>query len=227
MRISVVIPAFNEEACLGQTLEMVSGLQPYEVIVVDGGSTDNTRAIAIKTARVLDAERGRGTQQAAGAELATGDVLWFLHADSLPAADALSAIEATLQDERVAGGNFSLCFDGEIRSARQLTAIYPWLRLLGLCYGDSGIFLRREVYRKIGGFRPYPLFEDIDLVRRVRRSGSFRTLPQELVTSSRRFENRNFALVFAEWTALQLLYWAGVSPWRLARLYGPVRRKPG
>lgn len=123
----------------------------------------------------------------------------------------------------MAGGNFSLRFDGGARSARQLTYIYPHLRRLGLCYGDSGIFVRRSVYKDIGGFRPHPLFEDLDLVRRIRKRGKFHTAPQTLVTSSRRFENRNFARMFAEWTALQLLYSAGVSPDTLARYYGPVR----
>jgi hypothetical protein len=174
---------------------------------------------------VLQGATGRGPQQAAGAAIARGDVLWFLHADSLPCPAALHGIEKALTDERVAGGNFSLCFDGEVRSARKLTLIYPYLRLLGLCYGDSGIFVRRTVYETIGGFRPYPLFEDVDLVRRIRKAGRFRTLDQKLVTSSRRFEHRIFVLMFAEWTALQLLYWAGVSPHRLARLYAPIRRR--
>ncbi|HYP12299.1 MAG TPA: hypothetical protein VEQ63_00120, partial [Bryobacteraceae bacterium] len=99
----------------------------------------------------------------------------------------------------------------------------PWLRVLGLCYGDSGIFVRRAAYEQVGGFQSYPLFEDVDLVHRIRRVGQFRTLPEKLITSSRRFEHQNFAVMFAQWTALQMLFWAGVSPHRLARLYRPVR----
>lgn len=225
MRVSVIIPTLNEEACLERTLQAVRALNPWEVIVADGGSADATVTIASTLARVLNAPRGRGTQQSAAASLATGDVLWFLHADTVPQPDSLEAIRACLRDERTAGGNFSLVFDGGGRSARQLTRIYPWLRLLGLCYGDSGIFVRRGVYLAAGGFQSYPLFEDVDLVRRIRRLGKFRTMPDTLTTSSRRFQDRNFALMFAEWTFLQVLFWAGVSPFLLARLYKDVRAR--
>jgi rSAM/selenodomain-associated transferase 2 len=225
MRVSVIIPALNEEACLERTLHAVRALDPWELIVADGGSTDATVTIASTAAHVVHAPRGRGAQQRAAASVATGDVLWFLHADTVPHEASLDAIRSCLGDERTAGGNFSLCFDGGARSAQQLTRIYPWLRLLGLCYGDSGIFVRRSVYLEAGEFQPYPLFEDVDLVRRIRRLGQFRTLPETLTTSSRRFEHRNFALMFTEWTALQILFWAGVSPYFLARMYKPIRGK--
>ena len=225
MRISIIIPALNEEACIRATLDSAAGLDPFEMIVADGGSTDRTVSIAREYCRVVHSGSGRGLQQRTAAATASGEVLWFLHADSIPGSDALEAIEECLADERIAGGNFSLCFDGESRSARQLTRIYPCLRLLGLCYGDSGIFVRRTAYASVGGFRPYPLFEDVDLVRRLRGMGKFRTLPQKMLTSSRRFEHRNFAMMFAEWTALQVLFWAGVSPHWLARMYKPVRKR--
>lgn len=225
MRVSVIMPVLNEETCLERTLRAVEALQPWELIVADGGSTDSTVTIASATAQVVHAERGRGAQQRAGASRATGDVLWFLHADTIPSEGSLEAIRSCLQNPRTVGGNFSLLFDGPARSAQQLTRIYPWLRMLGLRYGDSGIFVRRSSYLQAGEFQPYPLFEDVDLVRRIRRIGDFQTLPTTLTTSSRRFENRNFALMFAEWTALQTLFWAGVSPHVLARLYKPVRGK--
>src|SRR4051812_27355635 len=225
MRVSVIVPTLNEEACLERTLQAIHALNPWEVIVADGGSADATVTIASTLAQVLHAPRGRRAQQSAAASVATGDVLWFLHADTLPQPQSLDAIRSCLRDEQTAGGNFSLVFDGGGRSAQQLTAIYPWLRFLGLCYGDSGIFVRRSVYLAAGGFQSYPLFEDVDLVRRMRRLGKFRTLPDTLTTSSRRFEHRNFALMFAEWTVLQLLFWAGVSPFLLARLYKDVRAR--
>ena len=228
MRISVIIPVLNEESCLEHTLHVVQALNPWELIVADGGSTDHTVSIASQAAEVVHAPRGRGAQQRAAATDATGDVLWFLHADTVPGTGALDAIRSCFKDGQIAGGNFSLHFDGGKRSAQRLTRIYPWLRLLGLCYGDSGIFVRRDVYFEAGEFQPYPLFEDVDLVRRIKKLGKFQTLPEALTTSSRRFENRNFALMFAEWTALQTLFWAGVSPHRLARMYKPIRgRKTG
>jgi rSAM/selenodomain-associated transferase 2 len=226
MRFSVVIPTLNEELSLPGTLDAVRRLgSRIELIVADGGSKDRTVDIAQSYgATIVHAGQGRGSQQAAGAELGTGEVLWFLHADSIPAPDSLAAIERAFEDAAVVGGSFTLQFDGARLSARQLTFVYPYLRLLGLCYGDSGIFARTEAYRAIGGFRPFPLFEDVDLVRRLKGAGKFVRLDCRLTTSSRRFERRNFALVFAHWTLLQVLYWMGVSPHRLARMYAPVRK---
>lgn len=196
-----------------------------EIVVADGGSEDGTRALAEPRAVVVVSAAGRGQQQAAGAAAATGEVLWFLHADCLPDAASVRAIEEALRDPATVGGHFTLRFGGGSRGARWLTRVYPWLRLLGLCYGDSGIFVRRTVYEAAGGFRPLPLFEDIDLVRRLRRMGRFRRLPCLLTASARRWEHRSFAGVFAQWTGLQILYWLGVSPSWLARRYALVRER--
>jgi rSAM/selenodomain-associated transferase 2 len=225
MRVSIIVPVLNEEAQIAATLRALRQLSgDKEIIVADGGSADRTIELArSQNVRVIQASRGRGPQMHAGALASTGDVLWFVHADTIPPPAALCNIADALADARVAGGNFGLLFDGPSRAARQLTAIYPVLRRLGLCYGDSGIFVRREVYGKIGGFRPLALFEDLDLLRRVRRAGLFVHLPSRLVTSSRRFEQRNFALMWLHWTTLQLLYWAGVSPNWLARWYAHTR----
>ena len=222
---SIVVPTLNEETTIGATLAALEALPGQkEIIVVDGGSSDATmeRARTLATT-VLRAERGRGLQMHAGARAASGDTLWFLHADTVPPCTALDEIERALSDGEVAGGNFGLVFDGSSRSARQLTLVYPWLRLLGLCYGDAGIFVRRSVYEYTGGFRPYAIFEDLDLIRRVKRFGSFVHLGCSLRTSSRRFENRNIGVVWANWIALQMLYWVGVSPNLLARWYRHVR----
>ena len=226
VKISIVIPTLNEEAAIGQLLCALRQLPELcEIIVVDGDSSDGTTGIATTAAaRVLRSERGRGPQQAAGAAFATGDVLWFLHADCVPGPESLDAIRRALGEAEVAGGNFELCFDGNGRPAQHLTLIYPWLRWLGLCYGDSGIFVRRSVYERVGGFRSLALFEDLDLVRRVRKIGRFKTIDCRLTTSSRRFENRSFGLIFARWTLLQILFWMGVHPDRLARFYPAVRR---
>jgi rSAM/selenodomain-associated transferase 2 len=225
MKFSIVIPTLNEELALPLTLRSVSQLEgEFEVIVSDGGSIDGTLLTAQSFgARVLESEPGRGQQQAAGVRYASGDVFWFLHADSLPAPQALKAIESALEDQRLVAGNFTLRFSGSTRAARNLTAAYPYFRLLGLCYGDSGIFVRQATYRAMGGFRSYPLFEDVDFVRRVRRCGKFLRLSCPLTTSSRRFEGRSIARIFARWTLLQILFWLGVSPVRLAKLYAHIR----
>ncbi len=215
----------NEEATIRRTLAALDALAgDKEIIVVDGGSADATVERARPLAsKVLTAERGRGSQMHAGACQACGDTLWFVHADSIPSISALDAIEEALSDSSVAGGNFGLIFDGRTRKARQMTVVYPWLRRLGLCYGDAGIFTRRSVYEACGGFRSYALFEDLELIRRIKRQGRFVHLDCALTTSSRRFEQRNAGAVWANWIALQVLYWAGVSPNLLARWYRHVR----
>jgi hypothetical protein len=126
------------------------------------------------------------------------------------------------QDDTVAG-NFEIRFSGDFLAARFLTWLYHHLALLGLRYGDSGYFVRQSQYIAVGGFRPFPIFEDLDLMRRLRKRGRIVRSPAAVVTSSRRFEGRSFAAVFAWWTVLQLLYWVGVSPIWLGRLYRHVR----
>ena len=225
MFISVIIPALDEAHSIGATLDALARADARtEVIVVDGGSADDTAEVARgRGARVVTSARGRGAQMHAGAREARGEVFWFLHADTLAPPDARRHIAAALADPRVVGGNFRIRFDGDSRAARFLTWLYPRLRLLGLCYGDSGIFVRREAYRRLGGFRPFPIFEDLDLVRRLRKAGRVAHLSAAVTTSSRRFEGRSFALTFARWSSLQVLYWLGVHPETLGRMYAPVR----
>ena len=166
-RVSIIVPTLNEEAHIVENIRNLQQLSgEKEIIIVDGGSTDQTiRLISAQSVRVLEASQGRGPQMHAGALASVGDVLWFLHADTIPSLHALEDIRNSLKMDSVVGGNFGLIFDGPSRAAKRLTAIYPLLRILGLSYGDSGIFLRREVYFQIGGFGPLALFEDLDLLR--------------------------------------------------------------
>lgn len=228
MRFSIIIPTFNEREgldSLHKSLERViesslhQGHSSTEVIVADGGSDDGTSAIASSYGwRTLNARRGRGSQMNAGGAVARGEILIFLHADTHLPPGAGAAIGEALKNGSVIGGNFSLKFAGSSREARWLTRIYPLLRLGGMCYGDSGFFIRRETFTRIGGFRDYPIFEDCDIYRRLRQIGEFRTLPLAATTSSRRFEGR-FIRTLLLWMTLQCLYWLGVSPQRLGRLY--------
>lgn len=223
--VSVVIPALNEENRIGVLIASLRSLTgDKEIIVADGGSSDRTVDVAASNgARVVRCPRGRGIQQREGAAAASGDVLWFLHADCRPAGDALRAMETALLDRRVVGGNFRLIFEGNGSAPRQMTWLYPKLRLLGLSYGDAGIFVRRSAYDEVGGFRPMPLFEDLDFVRRLKPMGRFAHLDCPIRASSRRFEGRNYGRAWATWITLQLLYWFGVSPNRLARWYRPAQ----
>jgi hypothetical protein len=158
----------------------------------------------------------------AGAKLAKGETLLFLHADTRLPENALALVADALTDENICGGNFRLIFGGASREARLLTRIYPFLRLGGMLYGDSAIFARRGVFDRLGGYREYPIFEDCDLYRRMRRLGRFARLNACATTSSRRFEGR-FIRTFALWSLMQVLYWLGVNPNLLNRLYKPLR----
>lgn len=223
--VSIIVPSLNEETQIGNTLRALQTLSgEKEILVADGGSEDRTVEIATRLGvRVVSCERGRGRQIRTAALQAKGTVLWFVHADTRPQNGALESILDSLRDGATAGGNFSLVFEGVHYSARQMTWIYPYLRRLGLSYGDAGIFMRRSIYEAIGGCREYPLFEDLDMIRRMKRHGNFVHLPTRIFTSGRRFSGPRYGRVWALWITLQILYWAGVSPYRLARWYRCAR----
>jgi rSAM/selenodomain-associated transferase 2 len=220
-----VIPTINEADCLAALVEaLLREPELTEIVVADGSSTDGTPTLAEGLgARVIGTERGRGRQLRAGADAARGEILLFLHADSGFPAGGLRALCAALdRDPRVLGGNFRVVFDGGSRFARGLTLTYPWLRFFTLYYGDSGIFARRSIYEAIGGIRPIPIMEDYDFVRRLERAGPTCRIEQpSLTTSSRKFEGRRASAIIWGWIVIHVLYWLGVSPERLARLYYP------
>ena len=223
--VSIIIPTLNEEFSIGQTLDAVKGFEEnIEVIVVDGGSDDATLVIAGNyNVKILRVRRGRGRQLQVGANHATGEILWFLHADTIPAPDCIRQMKRCLQNENVVGGNLTIRFDGERLAAKFLTWLYPNLRKIGLIYGDSAIFVRRDIYERIGGFASFPIFEDLDFIQKLKRAGEIITLPAFVTTSSRRFENKSFVLTFLRWTILQTLYWLGVSPETLLKIYFPKK----
>jgi rSAM/selenodomain-associated transferase 2 len=221
--ISVIIPTLGEAARITHLVDRLQAEPEHaEIIVVDGGSSDATIAnAAAHGARILLSPRGRGGQLAAGAAAASGDILLFLHADSVFPTGGLAAITSALTAEPAApGGNFRLIFDGDSHFARWLTGFYARLRRHGLYYGDSGIFVRREVYCALGGIRPLAVMEDYDFVARLERAG--RTLciaAPPLVTSSRNFAGRRAPAIVAGWLIIHGLYHLGAPPRLLWRLY--------
>lgn len=222
--ISIVIPALNEADSIAATLDALEyGDENIEIILVDGGSADATVSIAENyNVKILHSpQRGRGRQLQIGAQAASGEVLWFVHADTIAPPNAIFEIKRALKNPGMGGGNFTIRFDGERFAAKFLTWLYPKLNFLGLIYGDSAIFARRDVYRRTGGFKDFPIFEDLDFVERLRVAGEIVTLSAVVTTSSRRFEKKSFLLIFARWTILQILYWLGVSPETLVKIYFP------
>ena len=230
MEISVIIPTHNEEFTITRTLDALSRLvNVSEVVIVDGGSTDKTIEIvenyahkkAFRLVKSLDANRGRQLHE--GTKYAAGDIFWFLHADTRPVQGCAKQIKQFMRYDEIVGGNFEIVFDGTGRWARFLTWLYPQLRSIGLVYGDSAMFVRREIYEKIGGFRDLPLFEDIDLYKKLLKKGEFKHINLPVTTSSRRFENSSFLWTFARWSIFQGLYWFGVPPRLLAKRYKAIR----
>ncbi len=223
----MVIPTLDEARTLRPLLRALGAEpSPHEVIVADGGSGDDTvTAARALGARVVACERGRGRQLRAGARAARGEALLFLHADCDFPAGGLARIEAALgASPGLVGGNFRLVFDGTSSFSRRLTAFYAWLRGRGLYYGDSGIFVRRQVYQRLGGIRAIALMEDYDFVRRLERLGPTCCIAEPpLRTSSRRFEGRHGLAIVWGWLLIDALYHLGVSPTRLAGLYRSER----
>lgn len=232
MNISVIIPTFNEEISIAKTLDALSRLVNIsEIIVVDGGSKDKTVEIVgnykgTKEIKLIEtAEANRGKQLNEGTKHASGDVFWFVHADTRPVQGCGKQIKELMRYDEIVGGSFKIIFDGDGKWARFLTWLYPQLRAIGLVYGDSAFFVRRETYEKIGGFRDLPLFEDVDLYKRLLKKGQFVYVDLPISTSSRRFENRSFLWTFLKWSVFQGLYWFGVPPKLLAPKYAPIREK--
>lgn len=187
--LSVIIPAYNEETTIGPVLRQLCHADVREVIVVDGQSDDRTAQFAAaQGAVVVRSTPGRGTQLDQGASAATGDILLFLHADTLLPADFEMHIRCCLARPDVVAGAFRLRIDAPHRLLRIIENVVNWRsRWLGMPYGDQAIFLTAEIYRRVGGFPSYPVMEDFALVRRLRREGRVVIAPAEVVTSARRW----------------------------------------
>jgi rSAM/selenodomain-associated transferase 2 len=224
MKLSVIIPALNEERSLGGTLASISS-HVHEIIVVDGGSKDDTVKIAREYASVvLDSNRGRGIQQHTGACHAKGEVLLFLHADTRLPNGFEIMIETTLSDPRTVFGAFRL---GHHPSTAflNLVALMANFRslLLRMPYGDQGLFMRRSDYFRVGGFKDLPLMEDVDLVRRLNKIGKFKLVKARVRTSARRYDRNGIVYTTVRNWSLIIRYLLGQSPERLHRLYSDAR----
>ncbi|MGA2274464.1 MAG: TIGR04283 family arsenosugar biosynthesis glycosyltransferase [Bryobacteraceae bacterium] len=221
--ISIVIPTYHEENTIAGLLDNLESLQPDEVIVVDGGSADRTVEIASGRVRVIGTQTSRAVQMNAGARAATGNVLLFVHADSRFRPAALDALRSAMRDPAIPGGNFDIIFEGGDWVARTFTSLYRWRRKWGIFYGDSAVFCRRSVFEHLDGYKPWPVLEDYDFVRRLWKLGPLALLSEPVWSSDRRWRNAGLVPTLLNWVWIQGLYHLGVSPHRLAGMYRHVR----
>ena len=234
-RVSVVIPALDEEASIATAIRSCREAGPCEVIVVDGGSVDRT----VKTARgradaVIPAPRGRAAQMNAGASIASGDILLFLHADTLLPRGSMTAVLAALQDPAAIGGAFRVRLTASLGANRYIRAalgITGWMigarGAVSRSYtGDQAIFVRTQAFRTFGGFPEIPLMEDIELSRRMRRTGRTTLLPLRVESSGRRWEAWGPLRTILFMWRLRVGYLLGRTPSRCAEAYrrGPALR---
>ncbi|HVN87122.1 MAG TPA: TIGR04283 family arsenosugar biosynthesis glycosyltransferase [Candidatus Binatia bacterium] len=225
MDISIVIPVLNEAGSLPAALPRARAAQVRELIVVDGGSVDDTVAVARRyTEFILVGPRGRATQMNAGAAQATGEVLLFLHADTWLPAGFDAAVANALTDPRVVGGRFDVRLEPSSRLLRVVAALMNLRsRLSRIATGDQAIFVRRQTFERIGGFAEMPLMEDIAFTRALKRAGRIACLRECVTTSSRRWQRNGVLRTILLMWMLRLLYFCGVSPSRLRAMYTDTR----
>ncbi len=217
--ISVIIPTLNEGQYVLSAIR--SAKQPprkCEIVVVDGGSTDDTVTVARAHALVIKSLRGRAVQMNAGARHSTGDVLLFLHADSCLPPHALANLAQVMADPQIVGGTFMLRFDHPKWLLRCI-AFFSGFKFRYFHYGDQGIFVRRDIFEQLGGFQEMPIMEDLDFLRRLRRRGRVALIKLPITTSARRFLENGILRHQLHTMVLVILYLLGTKPQALSRLY--------
>lgn len=232
--VSVIVPALNEEESLPATIRSAREAGADEVIVVDGGSADGTVEAARPLADVvIGSPAGRAAQMNAGARVSSGDILLFLHADTLLPSGAVDAVRAAIRQGGISGGAFSVRLSHSPSASRYRRAI---LRIAGRMIGvrsklfrtytgDQGIFVRREVFEAIGGFPELPLMEDVEFSRRLARRGRTVLLPVRIDTSGRRWEEFGPVRTILLMWGLRFAYFLGMPPARCAKFYGRSRAR--
>jgi len=225
LKVSVIIPTFNEAAILEKTLAGIVAHGPHEIIIADGGSRDGTLAIAGKFAsRVVSSPPGRALQMNAGAQTATGELLLFLHADSRVDSASYRKMVTVMQRGGKIGGAFGLAIESEKISLRLISTLATLRsRYLHLVYGDQAIFARTVVFREMGGFSPIPICEDLDFFRRLMKRGPIVLLEEKALTSARRWLAEGILFTTARNTVIAALFLMGFPPKILSKWYMVIR----
>lgn len=226
--LSIIVPVLNEAALLDAFLQRLRRLAgDFEIIVADGGSIDASRSIAETVAdRAISAPRGRAAQMNAGAAIARGDVLWFLHADLEVPEDAVDKIGMALADPRLVGGCFRLRYprpEWIYRVSDSLGNV--GVDLFGFALGDHGIFCRRSAFGRVRGYPDVPILEDAEIYRRLRAEGRMSQLPGKIVSNPRTFEAHGRYQTTAVYLAILALYVLGVPITLLNQIYRSFRRE--
>jgi rSAM/selenodomain-associated transferase 2 len=225
MKVSVIIPALNEAGVLVENLKCIRELAPHEIIVVDGESQDRTQAIAKHLAnKTVISSPGRAAQMNAGAQSAEGDLLLFLHADSLISKEGYLSMLRVMDNEHIAGGAFGLKIDSN-SSVLKFIAFSATLRAkyFGLVYGDQAIFVRRKVFEKIKGYSSLPICEDLEFYRRLQKNGQTVLLKEEAITSARRWEKEGIVFTTARNILIVCLFLLKFPPQILSKWYLSIR----
>jgi rSAM/selenodomain-associated transferase 2 len=222
--VSVILPVLHEAGTINEALAHIHSADPdaAEIIIVDGDLLGSTIS-AVRNSGVITAisSKGRARQMNRGAALASGGILLFLHADTQLPVNALSMIKKVMEDRRLVAGAFKLGIRSERRIFR-ITEKYVSLRtrVTRIPFGDQAIFIRRDYFERIGGYKDIPLMEDVELMARIKkRGGSISIIPEKVLTSARRWEREGVLRCTARNWAIQTLYACGVPPERLAKWY--------
>ncbi len=223
MQLSVVIPMLNESSSLPALFDHWRNFlrDGCEVLVVDGGSTDHSVSLVEQAGfRVLSAPRGRALQMNAGAAMAFGDVLLFLHADTIPPPDTARILRNAFQDERCVWGRFDVRIEGRSWMFPVIGTLMNWRsRWTGIATGDQAIFVQKEAFQRVGNFPDQPLMEDIEISKRLLPLAPPLCLKSCVITSGRRWESRGVWRTILLMWRLRWAYWRGTSAQDIARAY--------
>ena len=226
IKISVIIPLLNEAKAIKNVLLNLQSYPELEVIVVDGGSEDETIAIAESFSyKVLSSVRGRSIQMNAGAAIATGNILLFLHGDTILPANFPQMILEAIQQPGIVGGAFELKIDAKIRGIKLVEMMVNWRsHFFSLPYGDQAIFIKAETFNQIGGFPIQPIMEDFVFIRQLKNIGKIAIIPTPVITSGRRWQQLGIVKTTLINQLMILGYYLGVSPEKLATFYRKKRK---
>ena len=225
LKISIIIPTLEEAQGIENSLSRACALNPHEIIIADGESQDDTLQIARNfTPHIVQSAPGRALQMNTGAQIATGDILLFLHADSHLSEHSYNRMLEIMQEDGTVGGAFSLAIDSGLRSLQWISALATLRsRKLNLVYGDQAFFVRKKVFQEMGGYALLPICEDLEFFQRLRKTGRVILLEEKATTSARRWQKEGILFTTLRNGLIATLFLMGFPPKLLSKWYGIIR----